>query len=421
MTIKPLVLLSLLPWAWASAHAVTDPWLPADAQVVQAIASSPGWQAQTQQTLAAAARADQLAHIEQPWTTLASYGQRHNRAPAIAPQEARTREWSVGIERQTRWPGQAQAAHERAQEAQALKDSQAQQAWLQHLREALELHQAWLTAAMTEQHWLHQRDLAQQQAEAIRKRQKMGDATRIDLLQVEATLAQAQSRQLESTELTRQAASKLQSKYPAWPLALPADISLRPPTDVAQPPKEPTDRLAQISLSHPDVKVAQARVRLSQAQLNEARSRTQPAPTLGLNWAHDNSGRERTWTVTLSMPLGSTYQQLDQQALAYDSQAATAAYQQALQETQHSLQSQQSALQVGMQQWSLENQANAQLQGVAQSLSKGMVLGETPLAEVLNTQRLATQQNIELIQRYFQLKAMQWHWQASTQQAWIQP
>ena len=34
-----------------------------------------------------------------------------------------------------------------------------------------------------------------------------------------------------------------------------------------------------------------------------------------------------------------------------------------------------------------------------------------------NTQRLATQQSIELIQRYFQLKALEWRWLTDTQQA----
>ena len=57
-----------------------------------------------------------------------------------------------------------------------LKDAQAQQAWQQQLQELFDLHQA-LTAVLTEKHWLTQRDLAQQQVDAIRKRQKMGDAT----------------------------------------------------------------------------------------------------------------------------------------------------------------------------------------------------------------------------------------------------
>lgn len=415
---RPLLILSLMSWAWAPAHAVSDPWLPPDAVVIQAVASSPSWQAQTRQTLADAARADQHAHIEQPWTTLASYGQRRNRAPAIDPQEARTREWSVGLEKQTRWPGQTRAAEQWAQEAQALKDAQAQQAWQQQLQELFDLHQAWLTAALTEKHWLTQRDLAQQQVDAIRKRQKMGDATRVDLLQVEAALAQAQSKQLESAELTRQAARKLQSRYPTWPLTLPAETSLQPPQSNALPA---ADSIEQLSLSHPDVKVAQARLRLSQAQLNEARARTQPAPTVGVNWAHDNSGRERTWTVTLSLPLGSTYQQLDRQALAYDNEAAAAQSLQTQRDVQTLLQAQHSALQAGTQQWTLEYQATTQLQAVVQSLSKGMALGETPLTEVLNTQRLATQQSIELIQRYFQLKALEWRWLTDTQQAWIRP
>ena len=64
-----------------------------------------------------------------------------------------------------------------------------------------------------------------------------------------------------------------------------------------------------------------------------------------------------SWTVTLSLLLGSTYQQLDRQALAYDNEAAAAQPLQTQRDVQTLLQAQHSALQAGTQQWTLEYQA----------------------------------------------------------------
>ena len=95
--------------------------------------------------------------------------------------------------------------------------------------ELFDLHQAWLTAVLTENTGFTQRDLAQQQVDAIRKRQKMGDATRSICCKSKPALAQAQPNTIESAELTRQAAVSCNPDTRPWPLNLPRRDIVQPP------------------------------------------------------------------------------------------------------------------------------------------------------------------------------------------------
>lgn len=404
--------------AWAvPACAEPDPWLPLPEQVIQALSSSTHWQALQAQAQAEETRATQIQSIDNEWTAQTRYGSRRNRAADALPTDARTREWALGLDKQTRWPGQAQAAKASADAAQALARQRLAQAWLTQLHEALALHQAWLTASLTEQCWAHQLSLVQQQRDTVAQRQQLGDASRVDLLQMDAALAQTRARALQAQAQVRQTTSNMQARFPTWPLTGPRDAT-EPSKWIALTPPSTDDRLPQTAQAHPDTQLADHQWRWAQALHQQARQDATPAPTVGVQWASDRNGQEKTWTLSLSVPLGGSYRQQQQQALAYDEQAWAQQAQLTRERTELSLRDTLAAWHGTYQQWQQENAAHAHLQTVVAALKQGMTLGETALADLLTAQRMAAQQEVDLIERYVQLKALQWRWQADTQQAW---
>lgn len=412
-----LLICSSLSWAFG-AHA--DTWLPPEPVLVHAIESSPGWQAQLAQVQAMQARADQIRHIDKEWSTQASYGQRRNRAPWSDPAEARTREWSLGIQKETRWLGQGRAAEHASDLAGQLGEKQLEQAWLGQVKELLSLHQNWLSAVMIERSWSRQMGITQQQLDGLGKRQTLGDAPRVDVMLMEATLAQTQAKQAEARQQVRQASSLLRARFPNWPQTPPADDASLMETSPPTPSQASLDTWIE---QHPDVQLAHAQALFQEANTQQVQAESRPAPTVGLNWAHDNSGRERTWTVSVSVPLGGAYRQAASRAAAQDEASAQARYQQVVQDVRQALETERTALSSGYEQWNQESLAHARLQAVVQSQSKGVALGETSVPDLLVTQRQAAQQEADLVQRFFQLKSQQWNWLADTQNPWkrVQP
>lgn len=416
---SPLICLIWSSLSWTcSTHAET--WLPPEPVVVHAIESSPGWQAQLAQVQATQARADQIRHIDNEWSTQASYGQRRNRAPWSDPAEARTREWSLGIQKATRWLGQGRAAEHASDLAGQLSEKQLEQAWLGQVKDLLSLHQNWLTAVLIERSWARQMALTQQQLDSLGKRQQLGDAPRVDVMLMEATLAQTQAKLTEARQQVRQASSLLRARFPNWAQNPPADDASLIGASAPAPGQEALDPWIE---QHPDVQLAHAQALFQEANAQQVQAESRPAPTVGLNWAHDNSGRERTWTVSVSVPLGGAYRQAATRAAAMDEASAQARYQQVMQDVRQALETERTALSNGYEQWAQESLAHARLQAVVQSQSKGVTLGETAVSDLLVTQRQAAQQEADLVQRYFQFKALQWTWLADTQNPWqrIQP
>ncbi|HET8870038.1 MAG TPA: TolC family protein, partial [Aquabacterium sp.] len=211
------------------------------------------------------------------------------------------------------------------------------------------------------------------------------------------------------------ASSLLRARFPNWPQVIPEQNTTLMPEPAAITVDLGVDTWVE---QHPDVQLARAQALYQQANTQQAQTETRPAPTLGLNWANDTSGRERTWTVSVSIPFGGAYRQAATRAAVFDEASAQAHAQQVQQEIQQALDTLRNALSTGFEQWAQENQAYERLQAVVRSQTKGVTLGETAVSDLLVTQRQATQQETELIQRFFQLKSMHWQWLADTANPW---
>ncbi|TCS70017.1 outer membrane protein TolC [Sulfuritortus calidifontis] len=265
--------------------------LPPAESVVRALDAHPKVQAAQARLTAAQAEGERLLAGE------------HEFGLSLLSQQRRVRagpdyqEWSVGIERGLRLPGKAGldraiGAKGVAEAAERLGDARHETA-----RQLLELWYGRLLARAEVALWRQQVDVLQEQRRTTEIRVRRGDAARLDSLQAEAALAQAES-ELRRAEAREQIAlAELVAHFPELPPA---------GTASAEPvlPAEGEAHWAQRLLAHNHeilaVQRAQERLRL---QAERAGAERLPDPRLGLHYARELDGRENIVGVSLSIDL----------------------------------------------------------------------------------------------------------------------
>ncbi len=210
---------------------------------------------------------------------------------------SRFKEWNVGVEQTIRLPakaiadrnlGQATIDESHARYAEALHES---------ARDLIALWVDWLAAERARE--LADGSLQSTQASiaAVEKRVRAGDASKLDLSIARAELAE--QRRLENDAKTQVVVtwSRLSTRFPGVKrqlLALP----------VALPIEEKDAFWRDRMLAESDqLKIAQTKVRMAQAQAERLGAEKTPDPTLGVYTASEGGNGERITGIMISIPI----------------------------------------------------------------------------------------------------------------------
>ncbi|MDH0682756.1 TolC family protein [Achromobacter animicus] len=223
-------------------------------------------------------------------------------------------EWNIGVDRTIRLPGKASADREIAGgvlgEARARYQSEIHQSATQ----LMTLWVDWLHAEAARRLAQTNHATVQKSVEAVEKRVKAGDASRLDLGLAQAELAE-QNRQLsQAATLSDIAWSRLSLRFPGIE---------RKPSDLPKPeaiPFEDAELRTRIIDESEELRVVQAQLAQSQATAARARAERVPDPTVGLYTASERGGAERYWGVRISIPIpgGGRFKRADQAAASAD-------------------------------------------------------------------------------------------------------
>jgi len=225
------------------------------------------------------------------WTTRATGQQRRlDTGPGY-------NEWSVGIERTIRLPGKAAA--DRNMGSAAVEESQARYGEALHeaARDLITLWVDWLAAERGRALAASSLQSAQASLDAVEKRSRAGDASKLDLSIARAELAE--QRRMDNDAKTQDSAAwmRLSTRFPGiarQPMVLPMPSLIG---------KDAAFWRERIITESDELKVAQAQMRMAQSHADRSRADRTPDPTLGLFTGSEAGGRERISGVMISIPI----------------------------------------------------------------------------------------------------------------------
>ncbi len=373
--------------ALPSIEALPQPTLPTIAAVDAALRGSPSVEAARALRDAASRNGDVLRIGNQEVNVQV---QTQSRRVGAGPDAGRYGEWQILVSRPLRWPGQAAAdaavAESGASMAAVGVGDAAHEARRQLLQLWFDARRASALAALQER----SAALMQQQRDAMQRRRALGDASQMELDQIDAetALEWAQAR------LARGRASAAEALLRTrMPLLDDAPIE---PVDVS--PGASDDALIADVLAHnPTLALARASVREARALAAQADALRTPQPTVGMYVGNERGGAERLVGVQIGVALGS-----GARSARADAQAAAArAAQWHATDVEQRLRAQLRAALA--QRDALRASAAALLQaGTAQALAadrlqRAYALGEAGLGDWLQQRRRALQSIQELM------------------------
>ncbi|MHB0920645.1 MAG: TolC family protein [Thiomonas delicata] len=281
--------------------ALPRPTLPSFAQLDRLLADTPLLHEAQAMRQAALQNGQVLRFGTQEFTGQAQVQQRRIDAP---PDNGNYAEWQVLINRQIRLPSQAQADNRMADalttSANAGLIGTRQQLLTDVLAAWFAAQRAQAEAALAQQNL----GLMQGQVQALQRRKALGDASVLELEQMQAEEARAQSALLLAQGLASSSRAALEARYPA----LAGDTTLSGQagsTAQLALPDQPADALRAL-VEQNSATLARDRAALQQAQAKagQATAARTPQPTVGAYVGADRGGRERIIGLQFAMPFG---------------------------------------------------------------------------------------------------------------------
>jgi outer membrane protein TolC len=357
--------------------------LPSDDAVRRILSKSPA--AQTSAGLIAAGQAQrrklELGAYE--WNLTLEAQHRRTR-PGEYDVGGNTKDWAVGAERAWRLPGKAALDNELGESAASQAAFSAQQSRREAARALLADWFEWLRSDARWRQTCDERDLLQREAEVVRRRKQLGDAARLDVVQIEAALAQSQSRATALDAERAAAAGQLRELYPG--LLLPERPELGAPVALEGAQEIWVDALLG---SEPALNIARLEAQRGRLQTRRSELERQGDPTIGLRYASEQDGGDKLLGVFVKIPLGRAARQADADLSAAEAGMAQA---RALQ-LERQLRAQATAAwrraQSAFGNWQYSREAATKMEETAAMQARAYELGETELAALLNARRLA--------------------------------
>ncbi len=360
-----------------------EPTLPANAVAV--LSQTPAYQAALQGIAAERSVHRQLRTGAQEWTGTLSTAQRTQTRPT----REQTSEWELLLERNLRLAGKADAydrvGSSRVEQARALRHK----VWREQARLLLDSQGGWLRAQESARVWALQVALLSRQVEAVSKRQKLGDAARIEQQLAEAALAQAQAQAQAADSRAGAARESLALHFPG--LLLAAMQQLPPPQALPDSDAQwlalQEDHSPELDLARSDSAAAQAQMRLESAE-------TRPDPRVGVRIGRAVSGAENVVGVVFSMPFGGEHRSAAAAAAVSRAEATVLRQADAQRRSQADATQRLREARTAYTFWLGNADAAQRLAQAADGLQRGYQLGEGSLSDVLSARRLANEQQL---------------------------
>ncbi len=277
-----------------------SPSLPQAATMAQILAATPALQEAQALQQAAAHNGAVLRAGTNEFTAQAQVQQRRIESP---PDNGRYTEWQLLINRTLRLPAQAQADGRLAEALQA-----SAQAGLAATRQQVlgQLLTAWFTAerAQAEAALAQQDlDLIHAQVKALQRRQALGDASVLEVEQMQAEQARAQAALLLAQGVAASSRAALLARYPQL---APSGTQAAPRQDdaLALPTLDAGQLAAQAVQANAPLQVQRAALQRAHAAAAQAQAARTPQPTVGAYVGSDRGGSERIVGLQFAMPFG---------------------------------------------------------------------------------------------------------------------
>lgn len=303
--------LTALPALAADAH----PELPPTEWVVKVIRDFPLVQAAGHQLQAEEANRDALSAGSHEWNLRLLKQKREQRAPS----EVMYNEWEMTLDRGIRLPGKAAVADALGTAGVAAARFGQGDALHEASRLLLANWFEWLRQKETLDQWQEQVKLLERQAKAVKRRQELGDASRIELAQAEAALSQAAAQAAQAR--AREAGSRIEfsRRFPGLPL--PAKV---PDTRPGAPQGTPESWREAILEHNHELGLARAEAERARHAAQRSDKERLPDPVLGIRLAKERGGEDYVTGFTLAIPLpGAARSANARSALALASAAAS--------------------------------------------------------------------------------------------------
>ena len=377
------------------------PNLPPAALVEQALRANPGLRAADKQIpVAQAQRAARVAG-DYEWTLL--LGGQHRQVNPDVGGDQRFAEWNTDLQRQVRLPGKAaldeelgglgveQAERRRADSAHELA------------RDLLKTWFTWLKAQAAVAQWQAEVSLLGKQAQVLSRRQQLGDAARLETVQGDAALAQAEAQLAQAQGRRDQAAEDLRRRYPEIPLEAPGTIAPPPVLE-----GDEAEWIASLVDHNHALGLAQAERRQSQVGVKRAASDRWPDPTFGLHLASERDGEETVVGAYVIVNLPGEGRRAKADAALAEAEAANEREAAAVQRVTAEAAGLYQTAVAARRSWQSAQAAASRLAQAADMTARAYQLGEGQLEDLLTARRQANE--AALGARLSQLEALEAHY-----------
>ncbi len=292
-------------------------------------------------------------------------------------------EWSVGLERSLRLPEKSRIDGELGDQGMAQAHVVYGDALHESGRMLLKSWFVWLREFNQEKQWQTEVGLLRDQLGVVKKRIKAGDAARLEQLQAQAALSQAEAQLAQSHMRVTIAANELTQRYPAIPL--PAAPELPEPVPVSQG----LDYWMQLVLAdNHELSLARGETEHSRLLLSRSEADRVPDPAIGIRYGSERGGEERLIGVNLVIPLPGAGRTASQAKALASSEVAAEREAGVLTKIRTETTSSWLTTQSAYQAWQSAQQAAAAMRKNADLIARAYSLGESGLSDVLTARRL---------------------------------
>ncbi|HSG21319.1 MAG TPA: TolC family protein, partial [Azonexus sp.] len=220
---KTLIAIFLAGLGNAAQAAEPTPNLPPEEIVARVLRANPTVNAASSQINVEEANRRRLEAGQYEWNVRLG-GQQRKTYPASGLDE-RVNEWNAALERPLRLPGKAALDAELGAAGVALAETAHGDSLHESSRNLLKSWFTWLKENAAAAQWTAQVALLEKQTKGVQRRQQLGDAAKLEAIQSEAALAQAEAQRTQALIRQRTAAEDLRRRFPGLPLNEPGNIA----------------------------------------------------------------------------------------------------------------------------------------------------------------------------------------------------
>jgi len=395
---KSAILIALAGLGNAALAAEPTPNLPPEEIVARVLRANPTVNAASSQINVEEANRRRLEAGQYEWNVRLG-GQQRKTYPTSGLDE-RFNEWNAALERPLRLPGKASLDAELGAAGVALAETAHGDSLHESSRNLLKAWFTWLKENAAATQWTAQVALLEKQTKGVQRRQQLGDAAKLEAIQSEAALAQAEAQRTQAQIRQRTAAEDLRRRFPGLPLNEPDNIAEPLPIGGSE-----AEWLENILKESHELGIARGESQFAQVTASRASRDRLPDPTVGMHVSRERGGEENVVGAYISIPLPGDGRRATTDASLARASAANyreaAARQKIEAEAATLYQSANAALPT----WQASRNAAERLNRAAEMTARAYQLGEGSLNDLLTARRLANE--AQLAARLLQLDALE--------------